>query len=171
MIQPEAQRFTKQVDVPRFGLKASRFRTKMLVFGQPFFVLLAVPALLYLTALTDGPFLLLVPLVPVAAALNFYLYGVRFPVTLEVRNDELHWSGLFSERSVPIHAVVGARVYGISLTGFTIKINGANNMSIPMVYKEWNKFTQAVNHYYPSCNLPPNKTRGRWSSQMKYFHE
>lgn len=171
VIQPESERVATRVDIPRFGLQASRFRGKVFVFGQPIFALLAMVALYYLTVLTGGPFLLLIPVAPFAAALNFYLYGVRFPVTLEVRDGQLVWSGLFSERSVPMHCVVGAKVHGLTATGSTVHIIGAPDMHLPMAYGEWNKFANAVNHYYPSCNLPPNKTIGKWSLQMRFFHQ
>jgi hypothetical protein len=172
MFQPNIENAATRVDIPRFGLQRSEFWTRVFVFGLiPAQGLIMLAALFYLQRVTAGPFYLLIPLIPFAVAVSFYLDGFRFPVRLEVCNGQLVWSGLFSERSVPMDSVVGATVYGITISGFTIHINGAPDMSIPMAYKEWNKFAQAVNHYYPSCNLPLNKTTGKRSIWMKFFHE
>jgi hypothetical protein len=171
MSQTGTERYTPRVDIPAFGLRGSRLRRRIFVFGQPVYALLAMAGFVYLADLTGGPFNLLVPLTPVAAAVNFYLYGVRFPVTIEVRNGELVWSGLFSERSVPMHSVDGATVHALAVSGFTLHINGAPDMSVPMAYKEWNKFADAVNHYYPNCSLPTIRAVGRRSFRMRFFHQ
>jgi hypothetical protein len=171
VVYPEMPKVVPQTGTPRFGLRRSAFWAKVFVFGQPVQVVLAGVLFYYMAQISGGPFLLLIPLLPVVGALNVYLHGVRFAIRLEVRDGQLVWSGLFSERSVPLRSVVGAHLHRSNLAGTTVRIDGAPDMSVLLAYKEWNKFANAVNHYHPGCGLPLYKTFGKWSVWMKFFQE